>query len=561
MTKSENYTSKDFLTTIFSIKRIRKIHLVALSVLSGLLLSFAWPVGGFAPLLFIGFIPLFFVEDYICKNPIRFAKFASFRYAYLAFVVWNVLDTYWIYNSTVVGAILAFLLNSAFMAITFQVFHFVKKRLYSNKGGWTSLVAVWIAFEYLHFDWDLSWPWLDLGNGFASYHKWIQWYEYTGVLGGSTWILLSNILIFKLITSFYDKELNVKSKALNRILTPVVIIIPIVISFIIYSNTEDQGDKASIIVTQPNVDPYTEEFVISYNESINRNLIAAKEYLNDSTVLIACPESAIQDYIWENYLTDFNSVDTLQQFVNKYPELSLIIGASTFYEYSSKVRPTNSARLMKETGRYYEAYNTALFLRKGVAPMTYHKSKLVPGVEKMPFPHLTKPLQDLAFDLGGTVSTYGPNKYRTVFHSNDPRFKFAPIICYESIYGEFVSRYVRNGANILVIITNDGWWGNTAGHRQHFEYARLRAIETRRGVARSANTGTSGFFNQRGDIIKELGYEKYGALQHDLRANNELTFYVKHGDYLGKMFTFISFFIILTSIVRWIINRKKKTAN
>src|SRR5574343_444659 len=71
--------------------------------------------------------------------------------------------------------------------------------------------------------------------------------------------------------------------------------------------------------------------------------------------------------------------------------------------------------------------------------------------------------------------------------------KLAPAVCYESVYGDFMAKYIRSGAEVICIITNDGWWGNTPGHRQHLAYAKLRAIETRKQIIRSANTGISCF--------------------------------------------------------------------
>ena len=109
------------------------------------------------------------------------------------------------------------------------------------------------------------------------------------------------------------------------------------------------------------------------------------------------------------------------------------------------------------------------------------------------------------------------------------------MICYESIYGAYVSQYVRNGAQFLCVITNDGWWGDTPGYRQHFSYARLRAVENRRSIARSANTGISGFIDPRGDVMQSLGWDKRGALHADIPLNDRTTFYTRHGDYICSL--------------------------
>lgn len=537
----------------------KKWHLMALAALSAVILSIAWPQNGFAPLLLIGLIPLLLVEDIMIRNPHRFAKYAAFRYSYLTFILWNIFTTWWIINSTIVGGILAIALNSAFMAIVFQVYHFVRKRLYGASRGMYALIPLWVCFEYLHLDWDLSWPWLNLGNGFAAYHKWIQWYEYTGVFGGTTWILLSNILIYRVALGIKSNFVAARNNRLIRIMTPLVVLVPIAISFYIYHHTEDKGETTNIVIGQPNIDPYNEQYELSVEESIERNISVVEPLLSQETDFLIAPESTIQEGVEENKVDEAKSVKLLQNFLNDYPNLSILIGTSSYHIFEPGEKLTNTAKPITNTSLYYDSYNTALFIQKGSHTQAYHKSKLVPGVEKMPFPQLLAPLQKIAFDLGGTVSSYGISKDRLVFFDKDHKVGLGPAICYESIYGEFMSRYVRNGANVLAIITNDGWWGDTPGHKQHFIYATLRAIETRRSIARSANTGISAFINQRGDILEETAYWVPAALQHAVPANSELTVYVKHGDYLGKMFTFISFFMLLTALVKKAM--KKKAVN
>jgi apolipoprotein N-acyltransferase len=135
--------------------------------------------------------------------------------------------------------------------------------------------------------------------------------------------------------------------------------------------------------------------------------------------------------------------------------------------------------------------------------------------------------------LGGATGNYGIQAEPTVLYSQSG-IGAAPVICYESIWGEWVSKYVKQGAQFIAIITNDGWWENTSGKDQHLDYAKLRAIETRRWVCRSANTGISAFINQRGDIVQQSKWWARTALKQDINLNSDITFYVEHGDYLPK---------------------------
>jgi apolipoprotein N-acyltransferase len=167
----------------------------------------------------------------------------------------------------------------------------------------------------------------------------------------------------------------------------------------------------------------------------------------------------------------------------------------------------------------------------------------------MPYPSVIETiLGSLVIDLGGSTGGLGQQREREVFFSK--KFGYAPIICYESVYGEYVTEYVQKGANILCIITNDGWWGDTPGHRQHWQMARLRAIETRRAVARSANTGISGFISQKGEILEKTDYWTRDVRVQTLQANTQKTLYAILGDYLGKIALGFSVMIILYALGR-----------
>lgn len=167
----------------------------------------------------------------------------------------------------------------------------------------------------------------------------------------------------------------------------------------------------------------------------------------------------------------------------------------------------------------------------------------------MPSWWFLRPLKNYAIDLGGTFGTLKMDDERKVFHSVHSNVSVATLICYESVYGEFVTGFIRNGANIIFVITNDGWWGNSPGHRQHFDFSVLRAIETRRSVARSANTGISAFIDQRGDVFQKTPYWEEAVIRQKLRTNDRLTFYVKHGDYLSRFAVILAILASLAFVV------------
>jgi apolipoprotein N-acyltransferase len=122
--------------------------------------------------------------------------------------------------------------------------------------------------------------------------------------------------------------------------------------------------------------------------------------------------------------------------------------------------------------------------------------------------------------------------------------KFSPIVCYESIYGGFMAKQARQGSQFLAIITNDGWWRNTPGYKQHFLFAGLRAIESNKWVVRSANTGTSGIINNRGEVVFATAWWVKDAFKSVIQLNNSKTIYNYLGDFLGY-FALTGFFLFL----------------
>ncbi len=538
---------------------MKKVHLIGLSVLSGLLLSASWPQHGFVPLIFIALVPLFFVQDYLGTPERKGNRGSMFLYSFLTFLIWNGLTTWWIWNSTEIGAIAAIVLNSLFMSIVFWLFHITKKKLYNNQKGFLILIFYWLSWELFHLDWDLSWPWLNFGHVFAPRHTWIQWYEYTGVAGGTIWVLLMNILLFNVVRATFDWQSQSRRFAVMLIAALLLWMIPVMISNGIYNKYKEDGEAVEVIVVQPNFDPYSEQYELPASEIIERNLSLAASVMNKNTVFIVSPESAIQDNIWLEDPESSPSLTQLRSFIEDHPEISLIIGASTFSMVPPGQEGHFASRRFRDYDAYYFAHNTAFYIDSTSRLPLYHKSKLTPGVEMMPSWRILRPLQNYAIDLGGTVGSLRVDDNRTVFEHNTGKYRIAPIICYESVYGSFVAEFIHNGANLIFVITNDGWWGNTPGHRQHLMFSVLRAIETRRSIARSANTGVSAFIDQRGDIYQATPYWEPAVIRQPIYTNDRLTFYVKYGDYLSRIAVFVSAIFLLTGLVRGHLTKRNTT--
>ena len=247
----------------------------------------------------------------------------------------------------------------------------------------------------------------------------------------------------------------------------------------------------------------------------------------------------------------------VEQFIAKHPNAAMIVGMTSYRTYFTILKPTPTARKNPEQDFFYDRYNAALQV-DGKDYQIYHKSQLVVGVEKMPYIEHLAFIENWALDLGGTTGSLGTQPERTVFESSNGSIKIAPAICYESVYGEYYTGWIKNGANIGAVITNDGWWGDTPGYRQHLSYSALRAIETRRYIVRSANTGVSAIINTKGEIVKKLGWWQRGYIKGEVITNDKITFYVIWGDYIGRIATLLALLMLPVLLVKFLKRKQKQ---
>ncbi|MCK5694414.1 MAG: apolipoprotein N-acyltransferase, partial [Bacteroidales bacterium] len=312
---------------------------------------------------------------------------------------------------------------------------------------------------------------------------------------------------------------------------------------------EEKEDPYEMVVLQPNIDPFEKFGAITQEKQTEYLLHLADSLVSPQTDYIIGPETFINNGVWVSRIDDHPEIVKLKHFLKDYPEAKLVLGASTFQLYEEPSEFTSTSRPFRGGPNRWDYFNSAFQLdASGEIPL-YHKSMLVTGVEKMPHKELLGFLENLVVNLGGNMRGNGTQEFRETFASPQDGTRVAPVICWESVFGEYVTDYVGEaGANFLFIITNDGWWKDTPGHRQHNSFARLRAIETRRSVARSANTGISSLIDQRGVELARMGWWKRSGLRGTLNKNDKITFYVKHGDYLGRIAVLLTVILLLYSI-------------
>ena len=532
--------------------------LALLMVLFTALISLPYLVPHLGALSLVAFVPLLCAERIATIS----GKKRFFWWYFAAFLAFNLATTWWVCKATVGGGLFASFYSALFMSAIFAVFRAGRKR-FSGIVPYIFLDAAWIARERFNLTQaQLSWPWLILGNAFGRSVSLVQWYEITGALGGSLWVWLSNIAIFSLLVSLSDGRWwrwNVKARVAAIAATVLVTLGPAVASEIRFATYEERSDAGTldVVLAQSNFDPWHK---LHYTPQSEQNAqvtgLFEKHFQSrensDSLLLMLIPESFSSD-IWMNDPAAAPTWRSFSALAASQPNANLIFGASTHEAFRRASAPSPLARQMKD-GTWYQSYNTA-FITDGVTYSDHrNKCKLVVGAESTPYPKIFAPIDDM---LGGLMGRCVPDRQARCFEirgrgEDDRRLRTGVAICYESIYPELCKQYVDDGAQMLSVITNDGWWGDTPGYRQHFSYSRLRAIELRRDVARCANTGISGFINQRGDVVSQSGWWVPDVLESKVNLSSEKTFFATYGDIVGRVCTFVCLMLLALLIVKTI---------
>ena len=536
------------------------ILLWGLVLLFAVLMSIPYLVPHLGLLALVGFIPLLCME--------RIASLSGTKriwlYHYSAFVLWNAFTTFWVCNATVGGGLFAIFANALQMSLIFGLFRLSKKK-FNGALPYIFLALTWIAWERFYFDAEISWPWLVLGNSFARTTWAVQWYEFTGTLGGSLWIWTCNLGIFGLLVSLSDGSwagFNIKAKAASCIGILTLLIAPPVISEAIgkeYNDAMDSEDNLEVLIIQPNIDPYNKFQAMTQDQQnallegmMAKELAPRKADSCSTPLLVVAPETFTGDIVCGDYPRS-RTWRRMTSFLKEYPGVNLLFGASSYdYIYTEKA-PSHTARHIRD-GLWLEAHNSALMTDGTARTEIFHKSKLVVAVEHTPYPAIFCKIDDL---LGGVMGRCVGQDQISLLHvkAGEEKIPVGCAVCYESVYGEYYTDYIRKGARAMTIITNDAWWGDTPGYRQHLSYASLRAIETRRAIARCANTGISAIVSPSGKILKPTPWWEQASIQSYIPLRDDLTFFVTHGDITGRICTFLFCLLVMALAVRFITRR------
>ena len=484
-----------------------------ISITAGILLGMSFPPVNLSFLSFPAFILLF----HLVQTTDSYKQLAYYSYA--GFVIWNLIGTYWLMMASLPAGIAAILANSVLMTIPLCL-----ARYFSEKSKLPIMIAilqasVWVGYEYLHHHWDLSWTWLAIGNAWSNWIGIIQYISVTGFLGISFWVVLSSALFYQFLLR--------RDKFTAYLTLGTFLIFPIwsLIDYASNSIETPPEQAVEVAIIQPNHDSYQDYGGMSGLGEVMDSLMSLTERtITEDTDLVIWPENAIDGAIFSNSRTARRLADSARTW-----NTNFVVGTGLFKTYDSDTEELYRG-LTPNSGLPYNYFNATLFVDENGAISDYEKANLVPIVERIPFVEQLAAIDIFDWVAWGSIAGFGKGSTPDMIETST--FTTPGLICYDSVYPSWIRNFVNNDASFITIITNDGWWGNTSGHLQHFAYARLRAIEFDRWIARSANNGISGIISPNGEVISQTDYwVRTGFVSHVYNRYTK-TLYTRFGDWL-----------------------------
>lgn len=510
-----------------------------IGLLSGFLLALSFPPYPFFPFAFIGLVPLLYVFNSVKRR---------WLLTYLVFFVYHYATNWWISSwqkdtdpYLFVSGFAVALVHPFFFMIPFALLNLIQKKYPRRISLWL-FPFLWLAFEWFHSLGDLAYPWLTLGYTQAYNHFWIQIADIGGVWLLSFLIVLANVLILFFVEDVQENRLRKFGKiALNKYLVAFALVLIVPSVYGVFRSMDfdpskllKQQDVVKVGIVQPNINPWRKW------DTSPESQIAIHLKIQDS---LKRANSDIDLFVWSETAVTFLSLD-----VNAYHDFSefyrflerkfaILTGFADFRFLSSDEKPSFTTKFyLGDSSRPYNTYNSILLLNPDHSYQVYHKIRLTPFGEQIPYGEIFGFARSfLEWNVGISSWAKGNEQNNLRVKTQRKNFLVAPIICIESIYPGFCREFVHRGASLMVIITNDGWYDHTFGPLQHYLIATFRAIENRRFIVRCANTGISGFICPNGEsLARAPQYRQIGIAENVPLLSNQ-TIYTLYGDWIAYL--------------------------
>jgi len=488
-----------------------------LAILSGILLILIFPNANLEFLAWFALVPLFLsIRNKGLKS--------AFGLGLLTGLISFLGIVYWI---KILSPLIALLVLAFYLALYIAFFCFlltvINRKLKSDIWYLISAPILWVSVEYLRSSFPSGFPWALLGHSQYLNTPLIQISEFTGVYGVSFLIVLVNVTIAHLITD-HRSPITVLRKILPVVIVVVIVGVCFVYGKLILRNAHliPRNSELKVGIVQGNVD--LEEKWRGFHEKVlDIHIRLTEEVAKEEPELIVWSETATASCLKH----DGEDLIRLSNLAKRL-KTHLLIG---------------SLDLAPEDNYYNSAF---LISPQGNITYQYNKIHLVPFGEVIPLRRQIPFLARLVERMGG--GGFSPGEKLTIFNLNGERF--GVLICYEGVFDNLVRKFVKNGADFIINITNDAWYERTSAPYQHFSSSIFRAIENRVPVVRAANTGVSGFIDSQGRIKKDLDIFIEGTLVDKISLKRQETFYTRFGNLFAYLCLGLSGLLLIGTLIR-----------
>ncbi len=529
-----------------------------MAVLSGILQVLPFPIAGPVPVwrttfCWIALLPLIWaiLANDRNDNPLTFRQAAAL--GYLCGFVWYMGNCYWIYQTMYLyggiarpiaaGILILFCLYLGLYHALFGTLVAASRTRFSRQAALIFVPFAWVAVELARAR-ITGLPWDLLGIAQVDNPMLIHLAPITGAYGISFVIAAVNALWLLRIRL---RERRYTRPALTA--AGVIIVVVYILGLRLIANPKPSPTTATATLVQENLEvgaantgpqPTTQQFLDSFSYlsryPSKKFLLGTPELPGTQTVYLVRPRASEEAdinvpvstdlIVWPESPAPFEDIDpqfrSAMSALARSAQAPIIVGNIGF-----QPNPANKSG--------YTPYNRASFVNSdGTFVGHYDKMHLVPFGEYVPF----KEFFFFAKNLLNEVGTFEPGAHRTVFSTGG--HTYGVFICYESIFGDEIRHLTQQGADVLINISNDGWYGNTSAAWQHLNMVRMRAIENHRWILRATNTGVTAAINPYGRVVSALPRHLRSSLRVHFGYEHDLTFYAAHGDlfaYTCALFT------------------------
>ncbi len=523
-------------------------------IFAGILTGVSFAPSPIPVTLFAAFIPYFIVLD-------RRRTLAELnRATYLMGLVVTILTLYWVGGWSVGkdsflmigGGVLLFYLPLFFL-IPSTLFYLLKKHV-SSRFAFLLFPLFWVSQEFLLNFTDLHFPWLVLGTAVSTLLSFIQIADTIGAFGLSALILYINLAWFLMLKADQGKRKRYASVGI------MLLVIPILYGALKRESEVQPERSITVGLVQPNLDPYEKWGNGGLEALMDNYFTLADSAVSRGASLVVFPETALPVYLLSGFYEEY--AERFFSFTNKHDAV-LLSGMPDIVYYPDSSMAPGDAKYNKAREQYYRNFNAVMMFAPGTREVQrYGKVKLVPFGERAPFVDLIPVFKDfLQWEVG--ISGWNPGDGARLFSAKfkgNQVLNIAGVVCFESVFPLFINEFVRKGAEILIVVTNDSWYGNTSGPYQHKEIAVLRAVECGKPVVRAANGGISCIISATGETLKSTGFDERAMLVGEVPLQGSSTFYSRF-PLLVPIMSLFAVAITVVAVIISILRKRKKSGN